>query len=88
MKEAAEYIESLPDYRRATITAGYTRLEDRRRKAVPKERHKEFYAQATCLRTDEEIDNQIIFITRHYTDVNMDKAIELAVNELKEFINS
>lgn len=93
MKEAVEYIEGLPDYRKAAIHISFQRLEDRRRGAVTKNRHIEYRAYTLCHYSEEEIKihesmgyGAQYFFMYQVMDICYDRAIKLALDGLKSFI--
>lgn len=96
MKEAAEYIESLPDFRRAEISVGYSRLEDRRRKITPPEKHKSYFAWIRIDYSDEECKlieqkthgSSICKIFKSYKYIEYEDAIKDVITQLKIFIDN
>jgi hypothetical protein len=91
--DAVQYIESLPDFRRATIGLTFTRLEDTRREATPAHEHKTWDGWVHCRYTEEEARQYteetssecICWMSKH-RNVDINLLISDLIQDLKEFI--
>lgn len=90
IEEAYDYIESLPDHRHASIGIGFSRLEDRRRMAVPKDEWRYYIIDISVALTPEE-EEKIGYTNRFKLiksrNENLNTALEQAVNQMREFLN-
>lgn len=86
IKEAYDYIDSLPDHRLAAISIHFSRLEDRRRAAIPLNRHQEYLVVAHCKLKDNEITDGCRFFMVKCINTDYELALDEAVSKLKQFL--